>query len=190
MLAAGLAVAAPVPPQTSPETVADEFLRGFESMAWAATAQRIHPDALDVFRETVTMLVQTDAAGDIPERLLEGLGADEYGGLGRREVFARVMRSLMGEAPGLMNALVTRRHEVVGSVAEGPDRAHVVYRVHPMGVSGAEPEVKVMTLGLAGERWAVLRSDELDVVRAALRGLPVSRPPPPPAVARPDTTGS
>lgn len=174
---------------SGPEVVADEFQRAFESMVWRAAALRMHPDALDRFHEVVTMLVETDARNEVPDRLLGGVGREAYPDLGAPEVFDRVMSSLLEETPGLMHALVTRRHHVVGSVREGADTVHVVYRVLPR-LQGSAPEMKVMTLaraGGAGGPWRVLRSDELDVVRAALRGIPVGIPAPPPPP--PDTGG-
>jgi hypothetical protein len=168
--------------------VADEFQRAFESMVWRAAAVRMHPDALDRFHEVVTMLVATDASTEVPERLLGGVDRGGYEELRAPEVFERVMTSLLQETPGLMHALVTRRHAVLGSVAEGADTVHVVYRVLPR-LQGSAPEMKVMTLaraGGAGGPWRVLGSDELDVVRAALRGIPVGIPAPPPP---PDTGG-
>lgn len=185
VVAASLQGALPVLAQTppSPSAVADELLRSFESMAWRAGAQRLHPEALGIFHESVNILVRTDATGQVLARLLDGASAEAYPDLPAEEVFHRVMTALMTETPGLANALVTRRHEIIGEVAEGSGTTHVVYRVRTT-LSGEEPVVKVMTLGRTDGGWKVLRVDELDAVRTALRGIPMGGPAPP---ARVDT---
>ena len=68
-----------------------------------------------------------------------------------------------------------RPTRILGAVPEGGGRAHVVYRVEP-GIEGETSVVRVMTLAPvegAPEGWAVLRSDELDVMRTAIHGIPV-----------------
>lgn len=158
---------APPPPQV----VADEFHRGFQSMAWEGLVQRIHPEALAHLRYAADILVQIDTTGYALETLLGGVDAADYAGLPDGEVVVRVLRGVQRDVPGLLSSLVSRRTEILGVVPEGEDR-HVVYRVVAL-VQGAEPQVRVMTLSAVAGRWRVREADDIRVLHTAIRGIPI-----------------
>ena len=85
---------------------------------------------------------------------------------------------MIDDMPGLMHALFDRDDEVLGHVTEAGDTAHVVYRTTAR-ISGAVSEVKVMQLARTTAGWRVAWSDELEVLDAALRGIPRGRRSPP-----------
>jgi hypothetical protein len=66
--------------------------------------------------------------------------------------------------------LVDRDVEIIGAVEEPPDLAHAVYR-NMDRIGGAVPEIRVMTLKRSGGDWLVLETEELDLIREALRGV-------------------
>lgn len=157
------------------EAVADEYLRGIEAMAWRATAQRIHPDALAELRELLEILVEGDRSGVLLDALSGRRSADELFELDVGSLFVSVMGTLRRRSPGIVNAMSARRTDVLGTVAEGDTLRHVVYRLQ-WDLSGATAEMKVVTLARdARDRWRVLRAPELESIRPALRGI---RPPP------------
>lgn len=160
---------APPPPQQ----VAEEFNRGFQSMAWAGLVQRIHPEGLANLRIAVDILVRSDTTGYVLGTLLGGTPAADYDGLPDDEAVRRILAGVQREVPGLLSSLVTRRTRVLGVVAEGEDR-HVVYRVVAL-VQGAEPRVQVMTLTRDQGRWRVRDAEDLRVLHTAIRGIPVPR---------------
>jgi len=153
--------------------VAEEFNRGFQSMAWAGLVQRIHPEGLANLRIAVDILVRSDTTGYVLGTLLGGTPAADYEGLPDDEAVRRVLAGVQREVPGLLSSLVTRRTRVLGVVAEGEDR-HVVYRVVAL-VQGAEPRVQVMTLTRDQGRWRVRDAEDLRVLHTAIRGIPVPR---------------
>lgn len=176
--AATLAATPPVHAQQNagaarPEQVAEEFNRGFQSMAWAGLVQRIHPEGLANLRIAVDILVRSDTTGYVLGTLLGGTPAADYEGLPDDEAVRRVLAGVQREVPGLLSSLVTRRTRVLGVVAEGEDR-HVVYRVVAL-VQGAEPRVQVMTLTRDQGRWRVRDAEDLRVLHTAIRGIPVPR---------------
>jgi hypothetical protein len=65
---------------------------------------------------------------------------------------------------------VVRDVDVIGSVSEGSELAHVVYR-STADLSGARPELRVMTMKLDEGVWRVLTSQELDILVEAFRGV-------------------
>lgn len=178
LLALGLwasAVPASAFAQSPPEQVADEFQRGFQSMAWAGLAQRVHPGALAYIRLAVRIVLDTDSTGWALEHLLGGIpDRAAYERLDDEEVFRRIMAGVQAQSPGLLSSLVSRRSHVLGTVMEGGDTAHVVYRIVSL-VQGAEPEVKVMTLLRTNAGWKVHDADEIRVLHTAVRGFPIPR---------------
>ena len=157
----------------TPEEAATLFLRSVRAIRWSAAAQFTHPQTLERFRRLVEMMADADSSGTVREYLThtDSLG---FTALPAAEVFDRSLGAMIDDMPGLMHAVFDRDDEVLGHVAESPDSAHVVYRTMAR-ISGAVSEVKVMQLGRTPEGWRVLWSDELEVLDAALRGVPRGR---------------
>ena len=154
---------------SSPDETAGLFLRSVRSIRWSTTAPLLHPETLDRFRTTVTLIADADVTGEVRRYLLTSDSVRALG-LDDAEVFQRAIGVMIDDMPGLMHALFDRDDEVIGHVPENSEGAHVVYRTTAR-ISGAVPEVKVMQLGRTEEGWRVLWSDELEVLEAALRGV-------------------
>jgi len=157
----------PVPP--APDSVAAEFQAALRAMAWSAAAQRMHPEGLTHFRNRVDILVAANPRA-LLEQVFAGISLEEYQALSDAEVFTRSLRAMMTQMRGLLHAVVVRDVEVIGAVREGPEGAHVVYRSRAR-LSGANPEMRVMTLKRSPQGWRVVDSAELDVIREAMRGF-------------------
>jgi len=178
--------------QTSPpgpDSIATEFQSALRAVAWRAAVARLHPDALEDFHYRMSLLVEMDTTRAPLEKLYPRGGLEIYRRKSAEEVFLRVMEVLSEDAPGLVHALVVREVEVIGHVPEAPDLAHVVYR-STADLSGAVPELRLMTMKRDGDRWRVLSSQELDILVEAFRGISRKRSPPPggwPGGIPPDT---
>lgn len=157
----------------SPLTVADEFNRGFQSMAWAGLVQRIHPRGLADLRLASDILVRADSSGYVLESLLGDLDPAAYAALPDDEAVLLMLTGIQAEVPGLLSSLVSRRTETLGAVSEGELR-HVVYRIQAQ-VSGSVPETRVMTLERFEGRWRVVDAADLRVLHTAIRGIPIPR---------------
>ena len=165
-------------PEGSPAAVADEFHRAIQSMVWQALADRLHPEALDYLRLAVRINLDADTTGWSLEHLLGGLpDRAAYEALDDEAAFVRVMAGVQTEVPGLLSSMVSRRSEVLGTVVEGQDTAHVVYRIVSLA-QGAEPRVRALTLVRTSQGWKVRFAEEVEVLHTALRRIPIPRPPP------------
>lgn len=161
-----------------PDSVAAEFQASLLGVGWRAASSRMHPEGLEEFHHRMTLLVEMDTTGGPINKLYPQSGLPEYQTKTHEEIFLRVMEVLTRDAQGLVHALVVRDVEVLGSVPEGPELAHVVYR-STARLSGADPQLRIMTMKRAGTRWRVLWSQEVDVLVEAFRGISrVIRPPP------------
>lgn len=155
-----------------PDTVAAEYFRGFQSMAWEGLAQRLHPDALAYLRLAIDITIDADTTGWSLANLGNAERREEYDERTDATVFVDAMRWVQNNAPGLLSSLVSRTVEHIGIVMEGPDTAHAVYRVTTIAY-GAEPEAQVATLARTSTGWKVVEAREVRVLHTALRRMPV-----------------
>lgn len=154
----------------TPEMTAEVFLRSIRSIRWSAAAQFIDAQTLERFTATVTMMSEADTTGTV-RRFLTSADAAGLAGMTPARVFDRAIGAMIEEMPGLMHSLFDRDDRVMGHVTDGADEAHVVYRTIAR-ISGATSEVKVMQLRRNPVGWRVVWSDELEVLNAALTGIP------------------
>lgn len=153
---------------TAAET-AGVFLRSLRSLDWDEAAHALHPETLDRFRILVTMIAEADSTGGVG-RFLTGTDGEGLQALAAEPVFARSIDAMLSEMPGLAHAIQDRDDEVLGTVPEGEEAEHAVYRTQAR-IGGSVPETKVMELGRVGAGWRVRWSDELELLDAALRGI-------------------
>ena len=152
------------------DSLATEFQTALRAMAWEPAAARMHPEGLDAFKFRITVIVEAEGSGSrVLQLLFPGMTVEEYQSHPPLRVFTRVMDVLMERARGLIHALVVRQVEVLGTVREGSELAHVLYRSEAQ-LSGAVPELRVMTLKRFQNEWRVLSSQELDVIVEAFKG--------------------
>ena len=160
----------------TPEATAELFLRSVRLIRWSTAAQFIHPETLDRFHQTVTMIADSDSTGTVRE-YFTATDSAAYAALDHATVFDRAIGTMIDDMPGLMHAIYDRDDEVIGHVVEESGEAHVVYRTTAR-ISGAVSEVKVMQLDRVPDGWRVSWSDELEVLDTALRGVARNRRPP------------
>lgn len=185
---AALAAAARVPPPAqaslapgvpSPDSAAARFQDALRAGSWRTVAGLLHPAARDDFRRWVDIIVAADETGRTGRAIFGEMRPEAVAALPDSVVFVRTLERLMADMPGLLHALVARDIEILGSVLEPPELAHAVYRNSDL-LEGAVPEIRVMTLRRSGEDWRVTRSQELALIREALRGIASRRTPPGP----------
>jgi hypothetical protein len=179
-------------PHPGPDSVAAEFQASLLGVGWRAAASRLHPEALEEFHYLMTLMVEMDTTGGPIDKLYPQGGLPEFYARSHEEVFLRVMEVLTLDAEGLVHALVVRDVEILGHVSEGAELAHVVYR-STARLSGADPELRILTMKRSGDRWRVRGSQEVDVLVEAFRGITRKVRPPPggwPGGVPPDTAGT
>lgn len=163
-------------PDAPPDSVAAGFQTALRAGAWEVVATLMDPDGLDRFRRLLRIVTDADGTGAVLDRLLPGASPDDLASLPGPELFVRAARTLGEELPGMAHSLGAREVTVLGGVREPPDRVHVVYRNRDL-LAGAVPRIRVMTLRRREAGWRVVDSDELDLIREAIRGLARTRPP-------------
>lgn len=157
-----------------PDTVAAEYLRGFQAAAWEGLAQRLHPEALAYLRLAIDIQIDADTTGWALANLGGSDTRAEYDARSDTRIFVDVMAWTGDHARGLLSSLVSREAELVGLVTEGADTAHALYRVTTIAY-GAEPAVQVATLLRTDAGWKVRESPEIRTLHTGLRTIPIPR---------------
>lgn len=145
------------------------LLRDAAKHDWAAYARRTDPAALKKFRDDfAAVLAAADRAGRGDEFLPLFDGAKDLKAVlaySPDEFFARFMTGAAAAA----GHLDPGKAEVLGAVAEGADRAHVVVRTRRKFPGGDRGVVEVVSVRKAGGAWKAELPSPLTQMVAGLR---------------------
>ena len=156
---------------TTPEEVAQDYLRVATDDGLSATGRFFEPAAVEGMKQTFVSLLDLEAEqGQSQVRTImfgEGTSLEAARQLNAPEFYGGVMRFIEAQ----MNSSEIRfsGSEVLGAVYEGSDLAHVVARV-VVGVGEQEmSSVDLISMRRNGQGWALLMQAEMDQFAAAMR---------------------
>ena len=183
------AIAAPPPPEATPEQVATEAYTRMKAGDWEGAVETFDPKALASFRGMMQPVLEavvkpdpskegakTEAAGDMSALFLAMIFApatsmDEIKALTDAQFLGRVMKNMTG-----MGGVVLESQEILGTVAEGADTVHLVARTKATAEGLSMTEMEVITLVRTPAGWRLTMSGELtglaDVLNSTLGSLP------------------
>lgn len=169
----------------TPEAGAAAFYSSFQRGRWAEMATTLHPDALNLFQDRLLQVVRADATGQVARRVF-GAEPSELETMPTDALFTRLLRGVLGYAPGMMQAMTSKRVAIIGHVVEEPEAraavegglpadsptAHVLIRSREPLSGTAPSRVGVLSLSMDDGLWKVTWSEELDVIATALVAVP------------------
>ena len=158
----------------SPEDVSRDFLDALRRLRWDDVADHLHTGALAEFHLISRQLVENRAGDSILIQLYDA-SREEWNGWTSREVFRHSMQGMTRYARGLVESLVMTDVRILGTVPEGDTIRHVVYREVTDHMGTVIERVLTVSLVLEQGRWRVRENAELDVLKTALRGIPIGR---------------
>ncbi len=167
-----LAVAPVCSAQTAPATpeeVAREMLTLTRAGDWPGYAKLLHPEALVALQRMFHDVVAGDASHEAGRQLFGVADVAAFDALPASEVFQRLMATLT-KIPQFAAALASADGVIVGSVPEGADLVHVVFRVSASADSMTFSRVSAMTLRRFEGQWRALLSGNIEGIAAALAG--------------------
>ncbi len=168
LLAAGAALA-----QTgTPEGVAERYLAHMYAGEWEEAAKLLDREALARFAAFANSILAQDPSGVLASALFGGQWAAEGGGdLAPEELFAKFLSRGYMAASSAVGPLVIDGLEVLGSVREGDDLAHVVVRSWTVvdGVRASTVEAISLRRGAGG--WGVLLSSDVEAMMQIYRSM-------------------
>lgn len=176
-----VALAAPPPPDATPEQVATEAYARMKAGNWDAAAETFDPKALAAFRGMMQPILEatakpdaakgeakTEAAGDLSALFLAMVfspasSLEEIKALSDEQFLARVMKNMTG-----LGEVTLDSQQILGSVAEGDATVHLVARTKAVASGVALTEMEVITLTRTPAGWRLTMSGELNGLADAL----------------------
>lgn len=160
LLAPAAAVAQPA------ETPVDVARRYFETVRrndWQAGAALMHPDELARFKELfVTLLASGKKGEDVVKELMELESASDLLNLSGSQVFERFLRTFMGRSPEMAEMMASMRVSIIGSVPEGQDTAHILYRTEMDAAEMPDREINVVSMKRMENSWRMMLEPQME----------------------------
>lgn len=152
-------VAPPVRAQSTPEAAAMAMGNAISRSDWAAAARLMHPDAIRQLRELFRPFVEAPGMEELGPQVFDTPTA-ELNALPDTVLYARFLGKVMGQLPGMSEALRNSRFTPLGHVAGGADTVLVVSRME-MTIEGMTiSQFDVMPFRREnGTWWGLLKSD-------------------------------
>ena len=165
VLASGLVVPAAAQVDT-PENLAQAIVDTMAQGDWRAMAGLMHPDALAqlsaIFRPVLDSPDAEDFLAEYFEPSTEGTELTDA------DIFAGMMRFSLAQDPELGAVLRTATVDVIGSVPEGVDTVHVVYRMD-MTVEGMHlSQMDVLSARAYQGGWLGLLQGDISAIAQAI----------------------
>ena len=173
LLAAVATVAGPAAAQSPDDdaiTVAGSYVDAMRASDFNGMATLMHPESLAELREIFAPVLASDAGPEIIRAI--GLPPpEELSSMSDTEFFAAFMRAIVAGDSTMADALRQAQADLLGSVPEGADTVHVVYRMR-MKVEDVEvSEMGVLSLARWENTWRGLLAGDLAGLAAMFQGI-------------------
>jgi hypothetical protein len=116
------------PKAGSPESAAKTAMVAMKKGDWGAYTHGMHPEALAKAKEMFGAVVANDASGRVGQLFFGVPSAQGFDALSDSASFVAFMTNLTREFPMFGEVMRTAEFEVIGTLREGSDLAHIVYR--------------------------------------------------------------
>lgn len=148
------------------ETPVDVARRHFLAMKSAdldTYVDLMHPAELTRFKNVLSPAIAADTSGEGAKQLFDLNSSAEFMRLTDREVFERFMQKFVFGSPDFRETMSGMSTEFVGSVPEGTDVAHVVYRLKMIIYGGIQStSLEVVSLKRFGNGWRMMLDKEME----------------------------
>jgi hypothetical protein len=156
-------------PAETPEEAIRKTLEAMRAHDFQALAKRAHPAAFAELRQRFRPLVVADSRHEITKLFfgVESLAA--FDALSDQALFVALMTQLTNLGGGPSS---DARFTLLGSVAEPPDLAHVVYRAAFTGdAGGAASTVNLMSVRKDQGEWKAILTENLNAMTEKIFAL-------------------
>jgi hypothetical protein len=172
LLSAGPLAAAELTPAMSAEQVAAEAYARMRAGDWTSAAEAFDSAALKQFRDMMAPMLE-GPVGEAMAGMFFGTGSSgsDLAKMNDAAFFAGFMRTVSGGTGARLDG-----QEILGKVAEGPDRLHLVTRATAEAMGVRMTQMEVVTLNRTPLGWRLALSGELEGMAQALRRANASAP--------------
>ena len=159
LLASLAALPAALPAQSTPEAAATAMADAVRRSDWAAAARMMHPGAIRQLRGIFQPFLAQPGMEDLGPQLFSTPNA-ELAATPDTVLFARFLKNVMAQLPGMEQALKTAQFTPLGHVPGGADTVLVVNRMVLTMDGTTISQFDVMPFRQENGRWwALLKSD-------------------------------
>ena len=151
-----------------PETTATAAMASAKKGAWSEYTHAMHPDALKKAKQIFRPLVAADESGQVGNMFFGVAGVPQYDAMSDSATFVALMVNLTKNLPAFAEAMKTAEFHIVGTVGEGKDLVHVVYRADAKVEDLAMSKMSVLSLRRFGDEWRLLLTGSLEGLAARL----------------------
>jgi len=152
----------------SPEAVASAAMESAKRGDWAAYTHSMHPGALARAKELFRPLVAGDTEARLGKMFFGVAGVTQYDAMSDSTTFQALMEHLTRNLPAFAEAMKTAEFKIVGTVPEGDDVVHVVYRADASVDDLAITRTSVMSLRKQGGEWRLLLTGNIEGLASRL----------------------
>lgn len=148
----------------TPEEVVERYLAHTQAGEWEELAMLMDPEALASFGDLAVLLLSLDESGEVVSFILgEDWSVEDVRNATYAELFAKFMRFVF-EYINEETAFIFDGAQVLGSVREGDNLAHVVFRTWAIMDGVRASEVDTISLRKGAEGWGVLLNSDVEAV--------------------------
>jgi hypothetical protein len=155
----------------SPEAVAGAAAEFAKQGDWPAYARSMHPDALAGAKRLFRPLVARDASGRVGKTFFGVSSVKQYDAMSDSTTFQALMENLTMNLPAFGEAMRTADFKIIGTVPEGDDLVHVVYKADARVDDLAISRTSVMSLRKYQGEWRLLLAGNIEGLAGRLSQL-------------------
>jgi hypothetical protein len=159
-------LAAELTPIDTPETVLRESYRRMQASDWNSAAETFDPAALKQFREMLAPILEASEGAGMLALFFDGQTAESLKAMSDQAFFAGMIANMMKTSGGTLDS-----QQVIGGVAEGADRMHMVVRSKASAMGLSITQMEVVTLNNTPDGWRLALSGKMEGMAQALQHL-------------------
>jgi hypothetical protein len=146
----------------SPEEVAKASMELMSKGDWSSYARLMHPDALAEARKTFRPIVAADESGKFAEQFFGVKNSTEFDALSDIAAFEALLNNITKNIPLVGELLKTTDFSIIGSVPEGTDLVHVLYRTGMKAGQLSVSKLEVISLRRHQGRWRLMLTGDFE----------------------------
>jgi hypothetical protein len=155
----------------TPEEVTRQMMRLTREGNWRDYTKLLHPEALKEFKRMFREIVGSEIGGELGPMFFNTADVAAYDKADAGALFETFMNNLTSKVPQFGEAVKSAQGTVIGSVPEGADVVHVVYRGSAESEGIAMSRVSAVSLRKHDGQWKLLLSGNIEGLAARLEQL-------------------
>jgi len=163
------------PKAGSPESAAKTAMVAMKKGDWGAYTHGMHPEALAKAKEMFGAVVANDASGRVGQLFFGVQSPGAFDALSDSASFVAFMTNLTREFPMFGEVMRTAEFDVIGTLREGAELAHIVYRAGAKAEDLAITKTAVLTMRRHGNEWRMLLAANIEGLASRLPQLTGSK---------------